>query len=225
MATHRILKTLLWVLSVPQIIISLLLEVLAPVGFLKDLDRCVLLTKQYGKSIPRPFIDALILAEDHRNELHPGIDMIAVARVLLVLVGSGNIQGASTIEQQYVRVVCNRYERTMRRKVREQLLALMLLRRIQKQEIASTYLAIAFYGHSSIGLDALEIKFGKDLTKVPFLQALQMVAQLKYPRPINPGEAWKAKIAARVNTLCAPRGDSANKSFQQIAYRAAEINV
>jgi len=199
--------------------ISLLLEVFAPREFLTDLERCILLTKQYGKRIPRLFVDALILAEDHRNELHPGIDMVAVARALLVKVWSGHVQGASTIEQQYVRVVSNRYERTIRRKVREQLLALMLLRRAQKQDIASAYLAIAFYGYGSIGLDGLKTKFGKDLTKVAFSQALQMVAQLKYPRPIKPDEVWKSKMADRVNALYALSGDTANESFKRIAYR------
>ncbi len=220
MATQRILKVLLWVLSVPQIAISLLLEVLAPKEFLTDLNCCVSLVKQYGKSIPQQFIDALILAEDHRNKLHPGVDMLAIIRVLLIRVCSGHIQGASTIEQQYVRVVSNRYERTIRRKAREQLLALMLLRRTQKQEIASTYLAIAFYGSSSIGIVGLKAKFGEDLTKVSFSQALQMVAQLKYPRPINPDEAWKLKMAARVSALYSLCDGTANKSFQRIAYRA-----
>lgn len=220
MAAQRILKTLLWTLSVPQIGISLLLEVFAPREFLTDLNSCVSLTKQYGKSIPQQFIDALILAEDHRNNLHPGVDMLAMIRVLMIRVWSGHVHGASTIEQQYVRVVSNRYERTIRRKAREQLLALMLLRRTQKQEIASAYLAIAFYGSSSIGIVGLKTKFGEDLTKVPFSQALQMVAQLKYPRPINPDEAWKFKISARVNALYSLGSGTANKSLQRIAYRA-----
>lgn len=220
MATQQILKILLWALPVPQIVVSLLLEVIAPREFLKDLERCVFLTKQYGKSIPQPFVDALILAEDHRNELHPGVDMLAMIRVLLVRVRSGRIQGASTIEQQYVRVVSNRYERTISRKAREQLLALMLLRRAHKQAIASAYLAIAFYGANSVGIAGLKAKFGEDLTAVPFSQALQMVAQLKYPRPIKPNEVWKSKMAARVNSLYALSGNTTNKSFQRIAYRA-----
>ena len=201
MATKRILKVFLWVLSAPPLGVSLLLEVLPAKKLRSDLNRCVALTNRYGESVPQAFIDAVILAEDHRSDLHPGIDVIAMARALWIRVRFGQVQGASTIEQQYVRVVTNCHERTIYRKAREQLLALMVARRTQKRRVSSAYLAIAFYGSGSVGLDGLRARFGEDLSRVPFPQALQMVAQLKYPRPRQPNEAWKSKMAARVDAL------------------------
>ena len=194
---------------------SLLLEVLAAKKFRSDLNRCVALTNLYGESVPQAFVDAVILAEDHRSALHPGIDVIAMARALWARGRSGQVQGASTIEQQYVRVVTDRHERTIYRKAREQLLALMLVRRIRKQRIASAYLAIAFYGTGSVGLDGLRARFGKHLSRVPFPQALQMVAQLKYPRPRQPNETWNSKMAARINALHSLGADTANESLQR----------
>lgn len=178
-----------------------MLEVLSPKGLLADLDRCLTLVARHGASVPSVLIEALVLAEDHRSQLHPGVDVIAMIRALWVRATSGQIQGASTIEQQYVRVVSNRYERTMVRKLREQLLALMLARRADKQAVASAYLAIAFYGTGSIGIDALRARFGEDLSKVSLREALTVVAQLRHPRPLQPSEAWQSKISARLDLL------------------------
>ena len=214
MAKKRILKVLLWTLSAPFNGVSLLLEVFASKNFRSDLERCVELATRFGEAVPQAFVDAARLAEDHRSELHPGIDAIAMTRALWVLVRFGQVQGASTIEQQYVRVVTNQHERTMYRKAREQLLALMLVRRTHKRRIASAYLAIAFYGSGSVGLDGLQARFGEQLSRVPFPQALEMVAQLKYPRPRQPNDAWKIKMAARIDALRSLGAGTANKSLQ-----------
>lgn len=166
-----------------------------------DLENCLELVTRLGESIPDVFVDAVFLAEDHRNHLHPGIDVIAMFRAVWIRLLLGHVQGASTIEQQFVRVVTNHHEPTIRRKLREQMLALMIVRRSSKRRIASAYLAIAFYGSSSIGLDGLRSEFGRNLGKVSFCQALEFVAQLKYPRPRLPNKEWNARVAARINAL------------------------
>lgn len=193
MAKGRALRALLWILSLPHIGASLLLEALSPKGIRADLNRCLMLIERHGASVPSVLVEALVLAEDHRSQLHPGVDVIAMIRALWVRATSGRIQGASTIEQQCVRVVSNRYERTIVRKLREQLLALMLARRADKQAIASAYLAIAFYGTGSIGIEALRTRFGEDLSKASLREALTVVAQLRYPRPLQPNEVWQKK--------------------------------
>lgn len=214
MAKGRILKLFLWLLSLPQIGLSLLLDMVSPKGICSDLDRCLVIADNYGTSVPKVFIDALIIAEDHRNNLHPGIDVIAMVRALYVRVNSGQTQGASTIEQQFVRVVSNRYERTVSRKLREQILALMLARRVNKHVIASAYLSIAFYGSGSIGISGLKEQLGDDLSQVSLNQALWMVAQLKYPRPTHSTEKWHTKNEARLRVLLKRAEVTANNSFK-----------
>lgn len=201
MATERVLKIFLWVLATPLCFASFLLERFASSAFRSDLEQCLELTRRLGCSVPATFVDSVILAEDHRNALHPGVDVMAMARAVWMRLRFGQVQGASTIEQQFVRVVTNRYERTARRKIREQLLAVMLVRRAPKRRIASAYLAVAFYGLGSVGLQGLWQRFGRNLEKVSFSQALGMVAQLKYPRPRKPGKEWNSKLAARIDAL------------------------
>lgn len=211
------MSIILWVLAAPLSIISLLLGRFGSASLHSDLENCLKLAIRFGESVPDAFVDAVFLAEDHRNKFHPGVDVLAVSRAVWVHMRLGQVQGASTIEQQFVRVVTDRHERTVRRKIREQILALMLVQRTSKRHIASAYLAIAFYGSGSVGLDGLHHKFGKDLSKVPFYQALGFVAQLKYPRPIRATKEWNAKLAIRIEALRNLRDGTANKRLQSDA--------
>lgn len=195
------MKIILSVLAAPLSLMSLLLGRFGSKRLRSDLEDCLEIAIRLGESVPDAFVDALFLAEDHRNKLHPGIDVIAMSRAVWVRMRLGQVHGASTIEQQFVRVVTDRHERTIRRKIREQMLALMLVRLTSKRRIASAYLAIAFYGSGVVGLDGLRHKFGKNLGKVPFSQVLGFVAQLKYPRPRRPSKEWSTKLAARINAL------------------------
>ncbi len=211
----EILKLLLWLLSAPQIAVSLLLEIFASQRLRADLAKCVAVAKRYGESVPSGFLSALRVAEDHRNEMHPGIDAIAMWRAVWVWVTSGRVQGASTIEQQFVRVVSGRYERTLVRKLREQALAVMLRRRVCGRAIGSAYLSIAYYGAASVGLPALNARFGNSLENVPYRYALRMVAQLKYPRPPSPCATWQANVEARFRVLLKRSHGTANISMQR----------
>lgn len=193
---------------------SLLLGRFGSASLRSDLESCLELAARFGESVPDAFVDAVFLAEDHRNKFHPGVDFIAISRAVWVRMSLGQVQGASTIEQQFVRVVSDRHERTVRRKIREQILALMLVQRASKRHIASAYLAIAFYGPGSIGLNGLQHAFGKDLSKVSFYQALGFVAQLKYPRPIRPTREWSSKLAVRIESLRNLGERTANKRLQ-----------
>lgn len=204
------MKRVYWLLSAPYIVASLLLEMLHLQWVRKELSSCLAIIDCYHSSIPRVFIDALVVAEDHRSELYPGIDAIAIARAIWVRFKSGEIQGASTIEQQFIRVVTSRYERTIARKLREQMLALMLARHSNKQAIASSYLAIAFYGSGFVGIDGLKMLFGEDLSKATFYQALTIIAQMKYPRPEDPCQEWSNKIESRLISLTTRVNNAAN---------------
>lgn len=196
------MRLTIWLLSFPHVLISLFLRIFHWSEISSDLKKCLEVAGTQRDFIPQVFIDALIACEDRRNLMHPGVDPISMFRAICVFTVSGKIQGASTIEQQFVRVVLNRYERTIARKFREQIVAVLLTSTINnKKTIASSYLSIAFYGSSSIGIKGLKSKFGNELKNVSFEDALRMVAQLKYPRPLSPNAEWQRKIDRRVDKL------------------------
>lgn len=215
MAKKRVLKFLLFVLSWPLVVISRWLENSSSEKFVTDLQRCLAVVDRFWGSVPHPFVEVLIKAEDHRSAYHLGVDPIGVLRALWIRLIFRRIQGASTIEQQFVRVVTGRYERTAVRKLREQLLAISLVRHRPKSAIASAYLAIAFYGSGCIGLEGLKSHFGRCLNSVSDKQALRFVSQLKYPRPLRPSALWYAKINTRCEAILARREWADNKSVRQ----------
>lgn len=63
--------------------------------------------------VPHSFVTALIAGEDHRFIAHRGIDPIAMGGAFYRLIAHRKIGGASTIEQQFVRVVTGLRERTL----------------------------------------------------------------------------------------------------------------
>jgi penicillin-binding protein 1A len=123
--------------------------------FQDDIQHCLGAVDALNEKVPYSFVDVLISAEDHRSSLHLGVDPIAMIRAFLVRIFKGKIEGASTIEQQFVRTITGRFERTISRKVREQALAIAVSRRRSKYAIASAYLSVAFYGTGCVGLKGL----------------------------------------------------------------------
>ncbi len=122
-------------------------------------------------------INSLVVAEDHRFFFHEGIDPFAIFRASIKTL-NGHMQGASTIEQQLVRTITKDYEKTLRRKIREALLASTLCRRFTKREVALAYLLIAYLGDQEQQRDNYQelLAAHKDL-----IAALSLMSQLKYP--------------------------------------------
>lgn len=181
-------------------------------GLHDDLQRC-LVAVDTAPSIPSRFVVTLVAAEDHRNSIHPGVDPIAMVRALSVWVRTGRVQGASTIEQQLVRVVLERYEKTLRRKLIEQLVAVALSCKRSKAQIAEAYLGIAFYGSGLYGLAALTYVCKPSLETTSQDNISHMVARLKYPEPLFPTTEWHQRVKGRVKYIAVRLKRSANPSF------------
>src|SRR5205814_3743247 len=94
------------------------------------------------------------------------------------------IEGASTIEQQLVRVLTNDFKRTLGRKIKEIFLATTLRYIIPRKYIPIAYLQVAYYGTNLIGLKAILNKFNiespDDLSEET---AAEIIARIKYPEP------------------------------------------
>ena len=179
-------------------ILSRIAEFLGLWGLHSDLAKCIgVIDNSMDKPVSDDLIQALIIAEDHRNAYHPGIDPIGIVRAVFVRIRLGKVQRASTVEQQFVRTVTNRYEITLRRKIREQMLAIMVARLRRKYQIASAYLLVAHYGHSLTGYKGLKELCGTGLNPPTMQHACEVVSRLKYPEPHHPPPSWGEKISRR----------------------------
>lgn len=206
-------------LSLPFVAWSCLLELLNAWQLRSDIERCLAAIDSSTGLIPQSYVVALIAAEDHRNAYHPGVDPLAMFRALFVRCTQKRWQGASTIEQQFVRVVSGRYEPSLSRKVREQALAIAVARRRTKMSIAAAYLGLAFYGSGCVGLRGLKKRCGPDLAAADTHVVLKMIARLKYPEPLRPSRDWHVRIANRVQYITRRMNGSANRRFESEAIR------
>lgn len=116
--------------------------------------------------IPDCIKQATIAIEDRNFYRNPGVDLEGVARAVWINLRGGEIiAGGSTITQQVVRNLLlgpERTERSLRRKLREAVLAWQLSHRLTKDEILTLYLNQTYYGGLAYGVEAAsQTYFGK----------------------------------------------------------------
>jgi membrane peptidoglycan carboxypeptidase len=148
-------------------------------------------------------LHVLVVGEDHRFYLHAGFDPVAIAGALWRLIKSGKLSGASTIEQQLVRVLTGDRRRTVGRKAREIILACALSRIYEKAEIAGMYLAVAYFGWRMNGVEEACDRLSVNLSNITLLQAASLVARRKYPEPQYASVQRSALVERRTDHLMA----------------------
>ncbi len=105
--------------------------------------------------IPQIVVQAVISAEDREYFRHGGVDPFGVARALVRdLQNHGDLQGGSTITQQYVKNAFLSQERTLSRKLKEAVLAVKLDRARTKEDILTAYLNTIYFGRGAYGVQA-----------------------------------------------------------------------
>lgn len=163
-----------------------------------DIEKIIIeIEKTDSTEFKNDLINKLIMAEDHRFLIHYGIDLISIVRAIKSIVINKKYQGASTIEQQLVRVLTFRYERTFQRKIREQILATIISNKFGKKHIAACYLNICYFGFKYIGYESL-----KTYKKIHGTDTNYFVASLpKYPIPRSESPAWDEKINNRISYI------------------------
>ncbi len=140
------------------------------------------------KDIPPYVRQAFIAAEDKNFYRHPGIDPVAILRALLANIRHGEIrQGASTITQQVARNLFLTPDRSLRRKIREALLALEIERHFTKDQILEMYLNYIYLGQGAYGVEAASrIYFGKSVKDLTIDEAAILAGLPKAPTRYNP---------------------------------------
>ncbi|OBU28968.1 transglycosylase domain-containing protein [Photobacterium kishitanii] len=151
--------------------------------------------------MPDYYIKVLQKAEDRRNIYHCGVDFYAIGRAILIYKYKKIYQGASTIEQQFVRTVTAQYQKTLSRKIIEQLLSFSLYGFYSKSNISASYLYIAYFATDATGLVSLAQKLDLDIENNADELALCSVVRLKYPQPINISSSWEFKYRCRYKWL------------------------
>lgn len=97
--------------------------------------------------VPQHLVDAIISVEDQRFYSHYGVDPTGIARAMLANIRAGSIvQGGSTLTQQLIKNLYLDRRQTLRRKIEEALMAVMLELHFSKETILTAYLNEIFLG-------------------------------------------------------------------------------
>lgn len=143
--------------------------------------------------VPKPLIQALIATEDRNFYHHHGISFRGTARAVVSNITGGKRQGGSTLTQQLVKNFYLTPERTLKRKVNEAMMALLLELHYSKDEILEAYLNEVNLGQNGnysvngYGL-ASQFYFGLPLSELSIAQQAYLVGLVQGPTLYNP---WK----------------------------------
>ena len=142
--------------------------------------------------IPARFIDVLLAIEDRRFFNHPGIDPVAVARAVWTNMVRGTvIQGGSTITQQLAKNLFYSPQRTLGRKLKESIAALVLEAKYRKQAILESYVNEIYLGQvGSVSIygvgEAAHRYFGKRVDALRQEEMALLVGMIKGPNTYSP---------------------------------------
>src|SRR5947208_8381405 len=145
------------------------------------------------QDIPQVLIDAAVSAEDKTFWTNPGVDIVGTIRAVIsdVTGRSTGQGGASTITQQLVkqRIVGN--EVSIKRKIREAILAVEVTNTYSKQQILELYFNQIYYGNQAYGVKAAaQTYFGKsDLSKLTLAEAALLAGLPQAPSVLDPTQA------------------------------------
>ena len=135
------------------------------------------------KEVPQHLIDAFLVSEDRNFFKHVGISWRGILRSILVNLRHGKIvQGASTITQQLVKLLFFDARRTFKRKLKEQLVALLVERQFTKEQILETYLNHVYFGCGIYGVEAAARRFfGKTVCELTVSESATLASIVKSP--------------------------------------------
>ncbi|MEG2565709.1 MAG: penicillin-binding protein 1B, partial [Acinetobacter sp.] len=149
--------------------------------------------------VPKPLIEALIATEDRKFYEHHGVSPRGIARAVVSNITGGKRQGGSTLTQQLVKNFYLTPERTLKRKVNEAFMAMLIELHYDKNEILEAYLNevnLGQNGNYSIngyGL-ASQFYFGLPLRELNISQQAFLVGLVQGPSLYNP---WRNPESAK----------------------------
>jgi len=144
--------------------------------------------------IPPIVKEAVIAIEDKRFQTNSGIDLRGIARAFLQdVLHQHAVQGASTIEQQFVKNALQaQAHRTIFEKLREAALAFHLAHRWSKEKIITEYLNTIYFGNGAYGIEsAARTYFGQDVNHLG-------CGTPKHPLCVSELQPWEAALLAGV---------------------------
>ncbi len=146
--------------------------------------------------VPQHVQDAVVAAEDRTFWTNRGIDPKGILRAAFSNVRGQPTQGASTITQQYVKILYLTQEHSYTRKVKEAVLSLKIQRQMSKPEILEGYLNTIYFGRGAYGIEAAaQAYFDTSAADLTVREGAALAAVLNSPNALDPAGGAAAREA------------------------------
>lgn len=149
-------------------------------------------------SIPKHLQEATIAIEDKNFYKNSGIDISAIIRAAIGNFSGKPLQGASTITQQLIKSTLLSPERSIKRKIKEVVLAFWADKIYSKDQILEMYFNQVPYGGTAWGVEAAaNVYFSKETKDLDLAQSAFLAGITRAPTNYSPfGELpnqWKTR--------------------------------
>ena len=143
------------------------------------------------ESIPDKVVNSFLSAEDKNFFSHPGIDAKGILRAVIKNIKNisqnKRLEGASTITQQVAKNFLLTNEVSIKRKIKEAILAFRIERAYTKERILELYLNQIYLGQGTYGIAAASLEyFDKSIKELNYSESALLAALPKAPSKYNP---------------------------------------
>tara|TARA_B100000029_G_scaffold248641_1_gene245410 strand:+ start:1491 stop:3845 length:2355 start_codon:yes stop_codon:yes gene_type:complete len=142
-------------------------------------------------SIPEKVINSFLSAEDKNFFQHPGVDAKGVTRAFIKniknIISNKRLEGASTITQQVAKNFLLTNEISLKRKIKEAILAFRIEKAFTKKRILELYLNEIYLGQGTYGVASASLEyFDKSVKELNYVESSLLAALPKAPSKYNP---------------------------------------
>lgn len=192
-----------------------------------------------GDQISQTMKDAIVSIEDRRFYEHDGVDLQGFGRAILTNLFAGGVeQGASTLNQQYVKNFlllveaddeaeqAAAVETSIPRKLREMQMASTLDDKLSKDEILTRYLNIVPFGNGAYGIEsAAQTYFGIPAAQLSIPQSAMLAGIVQSSSYLNPYTNHDAVFERRNTVLDAMASTGTITPEEAAAYQQEPLGV
>ena len=140
--------------------------------------------------VPEHVQRAVLAIEDRSFYDNRGVSLRGTVRAAWNNARGGEVQGGSTITQQYVKNFFLNSDRTLKRKAREFVISLKVAQQVPKEKILEDYLNKIYFGRNAYGIQAAaRAYFGKDVDKLTVSEGAFLAGIINSPEIYDPSMA------------------------------------
>lgn len=175
-------------------------------------------------SLPKYTWQASLASEDKDFYKHGGFSTSGILRAAWRTVTGQRLEGGSTITQQLVRTALLTQDRTIRRKIREFTLSMIVETLYSKDQILEMYLNEVPYGGTAYGLEsASQTYFGKHAADLTIAQASLLAGLTAAPSYYSPFGPYPQNAKTRQKYVLQQMLDDHFITKDQFASASAEV--